>query len=366
MTAERENPNNGTARRLFSAENILAGALLVLVVAGVGFISRFRQHMQLQEAQWLAFRPPVVNLGRMLQQDEVRPLLELVNRGTNEVRVVGISSTCGCTVMPESLLGEVISAGGTLVIPLVFRAGSGDGPVSAQVQVVGERNRRRETARVQLRGEIVAEFTVEPGHVDFGVLSPGEARERWVLVRPKACTNLVVKSARCAQRGFDVRLAEPADVEHQEAWMLIVRCEAPQSPGRASMSGVAVLETSSQRVPRFEVPLLARIWPEEGVTPRAIVLPEGASGESRVTVETRRVSRIVGVRMDGPHGPMPVGLGDWSCDSADWGHVHVCRVRNEALTTARAVTFEVMVRDASDRTEARSVSVPIRRLQNLN
>jgi hypothetical protein len=122
---------------------------------------------------------------------------------------------------------------------------------------VGERNGRREIARAQLHAEVVPEFTVEPAHVDFGVLSPGESRTRIVAIRPRACANFVVQSARSTHRGFNLSLDGPAGSGANNCWELTVRCEAPATPGRQAMSGLAILETSSLRVPRLQVPLLA-------------------------------------------------------------------------------------------------------------
>lgn len=207
--------------------------------------------------------------------------------------------------------------------------------------------------------------------MDFGVLSPGESRTRIVAIRPRACTNFVVQSARVqsarsTHRGFNLSLDGPAGSGANNCWELTVRCEAPATPGRQAMSGLAILETSSLRVPRLQVPLLAQVWPEEGVMPRVLVLPErGASGESRLTVETRRPARVLRLYVDRSAGLEELRAGAWSRDTPDWGREHVCRVSNEALAGARAIIFELTVRDAADRTEARLARVPISRLPNL-
>ena len=322
----------------------------------------------MDEDQPLTFGRSVVEMGLLLQEEEVRPPLELVNRGTNNVLITGVSSTCGCTVVPESFLGKVIPAGGHVAVPLSYHAGRADGPVSARVQVIGEREGRRETAWVQLRGEVVAELTVEPKVVDFGVLSPGEERTRLVAIRPKACTNLVVRSARSNRLGFEVMLGETTASASNDATSLTVKCKSPLTSGRQSISGEVILETSSKRTPVVRIPVLAQVWPQVAVAPPALVLAgAGLAGESRVTLETRTPSRILRIRAHTPGGVADLlGHGAWVDDSDKWGQLHFCHVRNEALDQARQLTFELMVRHDTDRTEAQSVSVDIKRLAKLD
>jgi hypothetical protein len=119
---------------LVSLEHLLAGLMVLMVALMVGAGAWFHRKLQLDEEWRLALSPASLSLGRLLQQQEVRLGLELVNRSTHEVRIVGASSTCGCTVVPERILGQVISPGGRVTVPVAFHAGTRDGPVAAQVR----------------------------------------------------------------------------------------------------------------------------------------------------------------------------------------------------------------------------------------
>ena len=126
-------------------------------------------------------------VGTVFQGEIVHQEFHLQNRSDAEMRIVGARTTCGCTLFPETLIATLIRPHGSVVVPVEYHSGLGDGPISGDLEITVAGKGIDYIVRGSLRGEVVAEFTIEPQLLDFGSLRPGEEVTRTVLFRPKAC-----------------------------------------------------------------------------------------------------------------------------------------------------------------------------------
>ncbi|HEY0551723.1 MAG TPA: DUF1573 domain-containing protein [Verrucomicrobiae bacterium] len=309
----------------------------------------------------MSFEPPVWNLGTLQQAETLRCDFQLINRGTNDLRIVGIKSGCDCTVAEKDMTGLVVPARGQIIFPVKYSSGARDGEVRPFMDILLEAKGNRYQARAELKGTIVADVAVHPIHVDFGVLRPGERTNRVVHIR-------------LGTNGTDVTLARPPDAfkvtlvtntpdgAGQRSADLMVRFEAPQSDATTIFGETILLRTTSPRVPQARFSVSASVVPTVEVRPTMLILREGdPSGESRITIRTVEPSRIARLNVVTDQGSKEVTALPPEKDSGwEEGLEHVRRVSNSLLVRARRLDFELEVRNGADKKEARSASVQIR------
>ncbi len=309
----------------------------------------------------VSFEPPVWNLGALQQAETVRCDFRLVNRGTNDLRIIGIRAGCDCAVVEKEMTGMVVPAQGEIIFPVIYNSGMRDGEVKPVIEIVLETGGKRHEAKAELKGTIVADVAVHPIHVDFGVLRPGEHTNRVVHIR-------------LGTNGTDVALARPPeafkvtlvtntpDGAGQRSADLMVKFEAPQNDAAAVFGETILLRTTSPRVPQTRVSVSAAVVPTVEVRPTMLILRAGdPSGESRITIRTVEPSRIARLNVVTDQGSREVTAMPPEKDSgSEEGLEHVRRVSNSLLVQARRLDFELEVRNGADKKEARSASVQIR------
>lgn len=142
------------------------------------------------------FDPPSFNLGTILQAEVITHEFKLINRSTNEMRIVALRTSCHCTVIDKASTGTGIPPQGFVLLPVTFDSGLDEGTVAASVEVVLETQGKRHYARADLKGQINADFRIVPRSLDFGRLKPGERATRTIQIMRGALNDLKLMQAR--------------------------------------------------------------------------------------------------------------------------------------------------------------------------
>ena len=135
--------------------------------------------------QLVGFDPPFFYFGTALQAQTIPHDFRLVNRSTNELRIVAMKSSCSCTMVADEVLGRVLRPNEECMIPVTFETGSRHGHSDSTIDVILEASGLRYIAKAMLSGEVTADFAYTPRAVDFGTLRPGETATQEVFLKPK-------------------------------------------------------------------------------------------------------------------------------------------------------------------------------------
>ena len=336
------------------------GAIAISLLCASGF-------RNLAGVQPVFLDPPSASVGTVLQGEIVRKEFHLHNRGDAEMRVVGARTSCGCTLFPQTLIATLIRPHSSVVVPVEYHSGLGDGQVSGDLEITVAGQGIDYICRGSLQGNVVAEFTIEPQHMDFGNLKPGEEVTRTLLFRPKACQDLKITGPRSILKPFEVVLESGEVTALGPGPRVLITFRAPPEAIRRQVFASAItFTTSSKRVPTAVISVLGQVSPDIDITPDQVVLPgEGVVGESRIRIRTAEPSRIARVTRKTSEGLSEMGRGDHDSGApGDWALVHTLRLANDALAAAEQIDFWLEVLHGTHRTEARCVSVPIKRLDN--
>lgn len=376
----RRAPYNRQTKAFLSGENVI-GFLVGVSLVGLFFVtSRIgngakgtnhkniaRKRSGVSQQQMVFFEQPAFDFGTVLQKQTIHHAFRLVNKATNEMHIVGLRSSCSCTILDEKLIRMSIPPKDSLMIPVEFHSDFSEGPVSSAVQVFLETEGKRYIVRAQMQGQVNADFTIVPRSLDFGTLEPGQKATQSVRILRGALKGITITGPRVSASPFEVSsITNRAGFSTAELGEIAVTFVAPMARSSQVFDGVVDFETSSTRVPRATIPVSATVIPEIVTVPETIVLPRPEkSGESRITIQTLQPSRIVRVRViaDGVPQELQFAGNINNPDEGDsWGLKHLRRINNASLVKAKRVDFELEVRNGTGRNEARSASVQIRSL----
>jgi len=129
----------------------------------------------------LEIDPPSIDLGQVTTEvgGESAATFRLANRGSSVLRLLSVSSSCGCTVV--ALPAASLAPGRSETIAVRVRTGIEVGPRSSRLRVVSDDANRPER-EVEIRWVVVSPLTISPPDLDFGRLRPGESARRLVAV----------------------------------------------------------------------------------------------------------------------------------------------------------------------------------------
>jgi len=345
--------------------------LCIVAVLSAAITARDNKKESSTSELLVSFDPPSFNFGTVLQNEIVQHEFRLVNRSSNEMRIVSLQTSCSCTLAAEASGTKVIPPHDAIVIPVEFHSGARDGSVSSSVTVRLEENGGHpHFAQAILQGNVNADFTIDPLGVDFGALKPGQEATQKIVLRPKALTSISITNLRSSGKEFQVALQQDRTSASADTMAeIFITFRAPKMNHRQPFSEILQVNTSSQRVPEFGLPLRGLVVPDVEIVPDVLVLPSDTSrGESRVTLRTEEPSRIVRVSSETSAGIKELpSVQDQTVheDSGvppGWRFAHVCHILHSNLRGAQQINIAFEIRHGADRIEARSVSVQVKSL----
>jgi len=320
----------------------------------------------------VVFDPPQFDFGNRQQHELIDNVFHLLNRGENPAFVVGIHTTCSCTLIEENVLGKMIPPHGAISIPVSFDTGLKEGDAAASVtiywQVGGmDSNSPVYESQASLQGKVFPEFVIEPRTVDFGELKPGEAVTNIVAFYPGNDKNFTISDIRTTSSDFKAALINGGDksAKYKDSLaQLAITFYAPKVSQSETLNDIVHFTSTSKLVPSGEIPVRGTVMPDIEVIPEMIVLPSsGVLGLSDITIHTHYPSRISHIVVRGLMEPFDSGGGDaFHVDPETYNTAYHWRIPNTIIASAKAIDFELEVRNESGRVEARSASVLVKRL----
>jgi len=315
------------------------------------------------DPQIVAFDPSSFDFGKVFQAEHIKHEFKLVNRSTNEIRVLALRSSCQCTLIEKELAGKIIAPKGFLRVPVDFQTSSQRGPGGANVEALLESQGQRYYAKAFINAYVDADFEFEPRSLNFGAIKVGEKATQAIKLVPRALQDLTVKQPE-SNGALKVSLSTNIAGSSSKVFELNVTIHAPSVRFSQVFSTVLSVETSSKRVPVLIIPVSAVISPELEIAPDIIVLSgKATSGETRLTIRTFQASRVLHtvVTKSKISKEVPV-TADPSGSEETWDLTHVRRIGNSFLAGAERIDFDLEVRNGTAPTEARSVSVQVKSL----
>jgi hypothetical protein len=246
--------------------------------------------------------PASFDFGSVHQAEVMTHAFALSNRSRRAIRLIHVNSSCSCTVPPLSLQGRVLQPGDTCELPVAFRTGGRDGPISGIVGIVFQDaehsgDSASETSSggqrsVIVRAEVVPDFRLVPSGIDFGRIDEKSVATRYVRLEPKALTDLCIKAVRVSGRLFEAGervMDTKTGVITVPITLKAAGSGRPQGPVRELLE----VTTNSRRVPEVRIALTATFQAAIIVEPPTLVFLSGQNGDgNRSTAWSQRQVRL--------------------------------------------------------------------------
>lgn len=351
-------------------------AAFLTICAGFGIITILAMWAMLrtntpETARIVGIYPPVFDFGTVFQAQTINHQFSLSNLSEDVLCVVGIKTTCSCTVVvADSLVGKTIPPRGALTIPVDYAVGEREGLVSSFVSVFVAATNAMDhlyQLQAQMRGNVLPEFVIVPASLDFGSLNPGEQFTQTVTFLPRDARNLKIFDPVSTVEAFRVVLQGKTSDSYDAPTTAAITFKAPTNATRQeTLSADVQFATSSARIPKASIYVIGKVIPDVEILPSMVIVPSSGldkSSYTELTIHTRRPSRVVHMTGQEPNTSPKGELFNDSATVDAWNKTHYLRVPNRSLEKALGVSVELNVHDGPDRIEARSVFVPIKSLK---
>ena len=207
---------------------------------------------------------PAHDFGEAPQNDAIHHIFKIENRGTKDLRILGVNPSCQCTSAP--LDRDLVKPGETLDIKATMNTLTFDGVVTKSLDVRSD-DPETPNLHLTLTGKISPAFRASVTEVNFGRIRKGAATETQtfdVLVG-----GMVKADVKDIRPDFSQVKAEAVPVTAAgggRAYRVSVRIEGDLPVG-AFRANLAVATTLASQ-PVISIPVAALVEGEINVTPR--------------------------------------------------------------------------------------------------
>jgi hypothetical protein len=230
---------------------------------------------------------------------------EVTNLYKQDMVLTGVRSSCGCTSPSiEPVNGKPVENGSVVLkthekayIVARFNTRTHVGQKGATLTVTFGAPYAAEV-QLHVHGNIRSDVVFNPGHIEFGEVNEGEAKEQKVTVQYAGRPTWEIVDVTNDNDNFEVELLEAERTGGRVAYNLVVRLKENLPAGYVKDQLTVVTNDSrpeNQRIPLF---VSGHVRPEFSVTPSQLVLGEMAPGThvtKKIVVRGREPFKIVDV-----------------------------------------------------------------------
>jgi hypothetical protein len=231
------------------AAGALAGATLVAIQPD-------RAHAA---APSLSFASETCDLGSVVQAEQPDCTFSFVNAGGDDLRILQVEPTCGCTT--ALLSSPLLHAGERGALRVVFDTENYAGEVAKEIEVRSN-DPSRPLVVLQVKAAIEPEIDFEPRLVSFDNVPPGAALRQTVMLTNRRAEPVRLlrlgsqpDAYRCLMSSWQDR-SQPLVIESWDRVPIDVRFVAPAALPMA-IAGECELEIEGPRKRIFKLKLLA-------------------------------------------------------------------------------------------------------------
>ena len=207
----------------------------------------------------IAFESETCDLGSLVQGEQPDCLFSFANGGSDDLRILSVEPTCGCTT--ALLAAPLVRAGERGGIRVVFDSDNFTGEVLKEVEVRSN-DPARPSVTLRVRALVEPEIDFEPRTVAFDDVRAGAALKQVVMLTNRRAQPVRVLQLEAAPSSY--RCSMPAWTDRSlplalESWDRVAIEVYFDAPGTLAMviAGECALEIEGPRKRHFRLKLLA-------------------------------------------------------------------------------------------------------------
>ncbi len=238
------------------------------------------------------------DIGLIENDSMARGEVWVYNRGKVPLEISRIATSCGCT--QGQMANDVIEPGGRSIMrvtvnPLRIH----NGFKSDKTLTLYSNDPVKATVEVSVTASVDPEFTIEPPHLDFGVVPKGKGAKKTIVIRQAKTDEFEIVSSRIVafDNVFDYRIEErPAEEwaspDHREYLVTAEVLDTARMGGHMTQLEVT---TNLKRVQKYSIALKARVEGAYQLDPMLVTLRSVEPGQTLETVLT--ITGVVPVKV---------------------------------------------------------------------
>jgi hypothetical protein len=216
----------------------------------------------------ILFAETEIDFGAVEQLSVKTEEILFLNDGDEILEILGLTTDCDCT--PVLLSKKIIDPGEEGRIKVTLNTDLEAGPVEGTF-LVHTNDPARPEVKIKLKGTVEPAFVFDPKMLNFGVRRPGDpAKTLELKVRPVKAKGTEIRSLSCT--------SEHVRIERVEPFRIRVTLLDSVPSGRFKFQ--LVMETTHDRLPRWEIPVIGVKRAAVRAEPTLITLGSVRRGES--------------------------------------------------------------------------------------
>lgn len=278
---------------------LLASVVVIIVLA----MSSGRAAAQNAELNWAEkmFSDLSIDFGTVARGADTRHRLVLDNLYEEDVRIVNVGTTCGCTAASpdKELLKTHEKANIEVVMDTRKFMHRKDSNVDVTLEFQGAQGKSTKTVRVPITAFIRSDVVLTPGNADFGTIDFGQPSEKLLTVAYAGREDWRIKGIRQGGKHVAAQVVETERGNGRVSYSLTVQLSA--EAGIGPIQEKLYLLTDDLNSPEVPVLVTGRVAPDIEILPSEFSLGTLASGEVKqfnVVVKGRRPFAIEGIQCD--------------------------------------------------------------------
>ncbi len=253
--------------------------------------------------EWVAklFSEDDHDFGTVARGADVVYRFEAKNVYKQDVRLVSVRSSCGCT--SAAIEGDVLKTGEVGYVVATFNTRTFTGQHGATLTVtvswVDDGITRRGETQLRVHGYIRGDVVFKPGGINFADVAQGDVAEQQVRVTYAGRSDWRIVDVRGVATDIEAELTETRRQTGNVSYDLLIRLEDTAPAGYFNER--LVLVTNDGQNPRIPLDCSGRVVSPISISPESLLLGEVVQGE--------QVSKKVLVR-----GKQPFSITSIACD----------------------------------------------------
>lgn len=215
-------------------------------------------------ASTVGFRESEINFGRVGQNERLKGIAYLENRGSEPIQIVAVETSCQCTTTPDDLLGKVVKPRDVFAVPCVLVTGVSHDDIVSTLTLSFRSSGQVASDEVKLRAKVIPELWLDSTSVNLGLVADEKPKEFSGQVHSLA--KLIRVTGAASDSPYFSAAINKAGNEY------VVKFSPPATLQAVAYRSIIRFSTNSPRVPKLELFVQATVRPPLTVAPSSLVL----------------------------------------------------------------------------------------------
>ncbi len=304
------------------------------------------------------FEPSIVNLGKLFQNQTITYSVNLKNKGTNDLRITAMHTTCSCTIVNTNIIGQIIKPKKSIPLTFTFDTGRRDEMFNGFITVRTEDSSKAYISQVKLQGEVLSDFSIKPQYLDFGELKSGSIITQNISIVPRGVTNFKIISLESSRQEFAPNIVDGKDGTPSG---IKVCFNAPDTTFRKIITGTLKVRTTCPRLKELLITMQCTVVPDIELIPDTLYIRNNSVDSkdecNHLVIRTYNPSILEKVAVESKNSKteIPIQVND----NSNLDNEHRVEIPVQQIKNAERICIKLAIQTQPDRKESKQAVIKV-------